>query len=118
MRWNRADCRDQPKRDRQIVMRAFFGQVSGGEIDGDAAGRQREGGGDQGRAHPLPCLGYGPVWQADDVECRQPRRDLHLNIEGASLDALERDGGDPLDHWPILNPAGTVAGRPMAWWWV
>ena len=31
------------------------------------------------------------VGQADDVERRQPRRDLHLDIDGANLDAFERN---------------------------
>ena len=34
----------------------------------------------------------------NDVECGQPRGDLNLDIDGASFDTLERDGGDALDH--------------------
>ena len=36
--------------------------------------------------------------QADDVERRQPGRDLHLDVDGAGLDALERHCRDPLNH--------------------
>src|SRR5258705_12655175 len=38
----------------------------------------------------INCLQY--------LEGRQPGRDLHLDRDAARLDALERDGGDPLDH--------------------
>jgi hypothetical protein len=36
--------------------------------------------------------------QSHDVEGRQPRRDLHLDIDGTGLDALKRYGSDALDH--------------------
>ena len=32
------------------------------------------------------------------LERRQPRGDLNLDIDGAGLDALERHGGDALNH--------------------
>ena len=38
------------------------------------------------------------VGQADDVEGGQAGRDLHLHVDGARLDAFERNGRDPLDH--------------------
>ena len=38
------------------------------------------------------------VGEADDVEGRQAGRDLHLDIDGTRLDALERHCRDPLDH--------------------
>ncbi len=42
----------------------------------------------------------------DHVEGRQPGRDLHLDRDVARLDALERDGGDPLDHASPASQAG------------
>ena len=36
--------------------------------------------------------------QADDMEGRQSGRDLHLDIDGPHLDALECNRGDALDH--------------------
>jgi hypothetical protein len=93
-----ADRRHQAERDRQVVVAAFLRQVGGREIDGDAARRQRQSRGHQRRAHPLARLRHGLVRQADDVKRRQPRRNLHLDVDGAGLDALERDGRDPLDH--------------------
>ena len=93
-----ADRRHQAERDRQIVVAAFLRQIGGREVDGDSPRRQRQPRGHQRRAHPLARLRHGLVRQADDVERRQPRRHLHLDVDGAGLDALERDGRDPLDH--------------------
>ena len=93
-----ADRRHQAERDRQIVVAAFLRQVGGREVDGDPPRRQREARGDQRRAHPLARLRHGLVRQADDVERRQPGRDLHLDVDGAGLDALERHCRDPLNH--------------------
>ena len=56
-----ADRRHQAERDRQVVVAALLGQVGGREIDGDAAGRQREARGDQRRAHPLARFRDGLV---------------------------------------------------------
>jgi hypothetical protein len=78
--------------------------VGGGEIDRDAPGRQRQARGNQRCAHPLAGLGYGLVGQANDIEGRQPRRDLHLDIDGAGLDALKCHCRDPLHH-----------GQPLLW---
>ena len=95
-----ADRRHQAERDRQVVVAAFLRQVGGREIDGDAARRQRQAGGDQRGAHPLARFGHRLVGQADDVEGRQARRDLHLDVDRAGLDALERHRRDALDHGP------------------
>ena len=95
---NGADRGHKPKRDRQIVVAALFGQIGGREIDGDAARRQSEAGRDHGRAHPLARFRYRLVGQADDGERRQSGRHLHLDIDGPDLDALERHRGDALDH--------------------
>jgi hypothetical protein len=77
---------------------AFLRQVGGREVDGDPPRRQRQARGDQRRAHPLARLRHGLVRQADDVKRRQARRDLHLDVDGAGLDALERHCRDPLNH--------------------
>ena len=92
-------------------MAAFLRQVGGRQIDGDAARRQREAGGDQRGAHALFGFGHGLVGQADDVEGRQAGRDLHLHVDGAGLDALERHRRDALDHGaaPNLLPVRVVA---------
>ena len=96
--WNGADRGHQAERDRQVVMAAFLGQVGGREIDRDAARRQRQPGGDHGGAHALLGFRDGFVRQTDDIEGRQAGRDLHLHVDGAGIDALERHGGDSLNH--------------------
>jgi molybdenum-dependent DNA-binding transcriptional regulator ModE len=90
-------------------MAAFLGQVGGGEIDGDAAGRQRQAGGDQGGAHPLTRFGDRLIAEADDVERHRPTSDLDLDVDRARLDAFERHRSDPRDH---ASPAGRAGGRP------
>ncbi len=109
---NGADRRHQAERDRQIVMAAFLGQIGGREIDGDAARRQREAGGDQRGAHALFGFRHRLVGQADDVEGGQAGRDLHLHVDGAGLDALEGDGRNALDHNDAPHPdARQSSGR-------
>ena len=98
----------QAERDRKIVVAAFLWQVGGRQVDGDAAGRQREAGRHQRRSHAFLGLGDGLVGQADNVEGRQPGRDLHLHVDGARLDAFERHCGDTLDH-RCPCPAGRLA---------
>ena len=74
------------------------GGLSGGKVDGDSARRERKPGGDQRRSHPLARLGDGFVSQANDMKRRQPRRNLHLDVNRAGFDALKGDGGNPLNH--------------------
>jgi len=98
VRRNGPDRCHQAERDRQVVVAAFLRQVGGREIDRNAPRRQGEARGDQRRAHPLARLRHGLVGQSYDIERRQAGRDLHLNIDGARLDALERHCRDSLDH--------------------
>ncbi len=63
---DRADRRHQAERDRQVVVAAFLRQVGRRKVDGDAAGRKREAGGDQRGADPLARFGDRLVRQADD----------------------------------------------------
>jgi hypothetical protein len=98
IRRNGADRRHQAERDGEVVVAAFLRQVGRREVDGDAPRRQGEARGDQRRAHALARLRHRLVWQTDDIERREPWRHLHLHIDGAGLDALERHRRDPLDH--------------------
>ena len=49
-------------------MAAFFRNIGGSEIDGDATGRKRETGGDQRSTHTLPGFRDGLVGQADNIK--------------------------------------------------
>jgi hypothetical protein len=95
---DRADRGHQAERDRQAVVAAFLREVGRGEVDGDAAGRQSDAGGDQGRPHPLARFRNRLIGKADNGEGRHARRNLHLDVDRAHLDALERNGSDALDH--------------------
>ncbi len=111
---NGADRRHQAERDRQIVMAAFLRQIGRREIDGDAARRQSEAGGDQRGAHALARLGHRLVGQPDNGEGRQAWRHLYLDVDGTDLDALERHRGNALDHDLPQAPVDrlTDPGRP------
>jgi hypothetical protein len=95
---DRADRRHQAKRDRQIVVAAFLGQIGRRQIDDDASRRQRETRCSQRRPHAFARFRDGLVREADDDEVRQARNDLHLHVHRAGLDSLERNRRDMLHH--------------------
>ena len=86
-------------------MTAFFRQVGGGEIDGDALGRQREPDGVQRAAHPLAAFRHGLVRESDNGEGGEPRPDLDLHVDGARLDPFESDRRDPREHRENPRPS-------------
>ena len=90
----RAERRHQGKRDRQVVVAAFLGQVGRGEIDDDPLVRQRQAAGMERRRYPVAALVHGLVRQADNAEIDLPRRDVHLDIDRHGLDALKRNRRD------------------------
>ncbi len=65
----------------------FLGQVGGREVDGDAAGRQRQAREAIKAERTRSRASRSPCRQADDIEGRQSRRDLHLDIDRPHLDA-------------------------------
>ncbi len=75
----------QRQRDRQIVVRAFLGQIGGREVDRDPLGRQRQPHRGERGMDPLLAFLDRLVGQPDDVEPRQPRRDLALHLNAARL---------------------------------
>ncbi len=95
---DRADRRHQRQRDGEIVVAALLREIGGGEIDDDALRRQRQTGGMERAAHPLAAFADRLVRQADDLEHRLARRDLHLDIDRDGFDALKRDRRDVRDH--------------------
>jgi hypothetical protein len=67
-----AGRRHQAEGHGQVVMAAFLRQIGGGEIDGDALGRQRQADSVQRAANPLAALGHGLVGQADEAKWGRP----------------------------------------------
>src|SRR5690606_10741170 len=57
--------------DGQVVAAALLGNIGGGEVDGDAPGREVEVGVEQGAAHPLPALLHRRLRHAYDAQARQ-----------------------------------------------
>ena len=105
---DRPDRRHHAERDRQIVMAALLGHVGGGEIDGDALGRQSEARGDQCGAHALAQFGNRLVTEAHDHECDRATGDLNLYVDRARLNALESQRGNARHHvrplrWPCRS---------------
>ena len=92
----------QSQRDRQVVMRSVLGQIGGGEVDGDALGREREAHRGQRRLHPLAALAHRLVGQADDIETRQAGADVALHLHGACLQPEIGNGSCQRDH--LLAP--------------
>ena len=56
----------------------------------------------------------GLVRQADNGKGGHSWRNLHLYVDRAHLDALERDGGDPLDHFSPFQPWFSLARALLA----
>ena len=80
-------------------MAALLQEIGGGEIDGDAPGRERQPDGAECCAHALPALAHRLVRQADDGEGRHAAHaELHLRIHLQAVDALEGDRLDPRHH--------------------
>ncbi len=92
-------------------MAALLEEVGGREIDDHPLGRQRETHGGEGGAHPLARLADRLVGQADDQEGREPRRDLHLDLDRHRLDPGKREGGDARDAHRGRNGGKITAGR-------
>jgi len=88
----------QTERNRQIVMRAFLGQVGRRQVHRDPFGREREADRGERRSDPLTAFGYRLVGKADDDERRQARRELDLDLDGASFQAEVGNGGDGRGH--------------------
>src|SRR5262249_1981536 len=96
--WNGADRCHETECDRQIVMAAFFRQIGGCEVDGDASGRQCEAASNKCRAYALPGFGDSLIGKPYDRESRQTRCDLDLDVDRTRFDALKCNGGNPLNH--------------------
>ena len=108
---DRTDRRHQAERNREVEMAAFLRKIGGRHVDRDAPRRQRKPGSHQRGTNALARLRHRLVGQADHVESRQARRDLHLDIDGARLDAFERDRRNALDHAGVA-PQGKYCRFP------
>jgi hypothetical protein len=74
-----ADRGHEAKRDRQVIVAAFLGQIGRCEVDRDPSCRQGKPGRNHRRAHPLARLRNRLVGKTDDGEGRHAGRDLYLD---------------------------------------
>ncbi len=103
---------EQGQRDRQVVMRAFLGQVCRRKVDGDALGRKRQAHCRERGDHPFAAFVHRLVRQADDIEARQPRRELALHLDAARLKPEIGDSRNQRDHSDPPNfPMGVMPWR-------
>lgn len=89
----RADRGHHRQRDRQIVMRALFRHVGGGEIDDQPPGRNGQADRGESGAYALARFGNGLIAQADDDDAVRPARELNLDLDPARFEPLERHRG-------------------------
>ena len=85
------DGGEERKRDGQVEMRPFLGQVGGREVDGDPLRGQRYGERRQRGAHPVARLADGLVGQAHDRKGGHPGRNGALHLDNPRLHPLECD---------------------------
>ena len=95
---DRADGRHEPKRDRQIVVAAFLGKVGGREVDGDAAGRERQTRCRQSPAHPLAAFATALSGRPTTLNAGMPGATCTCTSTRARLDTFERHRRNALDH--------------------
>ena len=82
------------KRNRQIEMAAFLGDISRCQIHQHALGRHGKAKAKQGRAHPFAAFGHRLIGQAHHQKGRQAGGDLHLHLDRLGFDPSEGEGGD------------------------
>ncbi len=82
------------EQDRQVELAALLRQVGRRQVHRHVLVGKAETDGVQRVAHPLGALGHGLVGQPDDDEGVPARRDAHLHLDGAGLDADKRERGN------------------------
>ena len=70
-------------------MTALFGQVSGGEVDGNTRPREPQANRIESIANSLATFRNRLVWQTNNRKVVLTRRYLHLNLYRPSLDSNE-----------------------------
>ena len=98
----------QGKRDRQVEMAAFLGQVGGRQIGDDAPRRQGQADPGKGTAHPLAAFGHRLVGQADQGEAGLgafAAQNLDLGIDATGIHPVERNRHHPRHHGRPSAPA-------------
>jgi hypothetical protein len=90
--------------DRQVELAALLRQVGGREVHRHVAVGHAETDGVQRVTHALAAFGHRLVGQPDDDERGLARRDAHLHLDRARLDADESERGDLAVHARAMAP--------------
>ncbi len=99
--------RDHPHRrqhaqgDGQVVVAALLGKIRGREVDDGPLVRKRQAQAGEGAAHPLAALAHSLVAKANDHHPGLAAGELHLDLDAARLNTLERDGHHACGHAPL-----------------
>jgi hypothetical protein len=113
-----AHRRQESKRDRQIVVASFLGQIGRREIDGDALIGKRQSDRGERSADAFPAFAHRLVGKAYDVENARAAAiaDMDLNVHLAGFDTLERNRVDVCDGHALekANPAVALARAKRA----
>ena len=86
------------ERDRQVEGRAHFAHIGRRQVDGDAVRGKLEAGIADGAADAVAAFAHARVGQADHREAGQPEGNVHLDVNGAGLDAEKRGGSQTGQH--------------------
>src|SRR6185437_766741 len=108
----RADRRQQPKCNRQIVMRSFLRKIRRGQVDRNHLGWKREPDRRECRPDTLTALGDRFVRQANDGELGHARRELNLHLDGAGFEPEVSDSSDGRGHQAPSPRCNTLRRLP------
>ncbi|GAO74197.1 uncharacterized protein MrH_0503 [Meiothermus ruber H328] len=115
---------EQPQRDGQVVVGAFFAQLGRGQVDHHPPLGVGKPGVLEGRPHPLARLLHGLVGQAHHRIERHALRNIHLDRDGLGLEAEQTVGTYLRQHalqstcsstnFPLIlgPPARVRTGKP------
>src|SRR5690606_34663618 len=89
-----AGCQDA-KGDGEVASRARPGQVRWSQVYDEPSGGERETRVAESRADPVPAFTHSCVRESDDLKERQPRADVHLDLNQVALNAVHGAAQDP-----------------------
>jgi hypothetical protein len=93
--------RQNTERDRQVEGGAGLPHIGGGEIHGDAMGRELEAGIADSRSDAVAAFADAGIGKADHREAGESERDVDLNLNEARLDAEDGGRADAGKHWQM-----------------
>src|SRR5438477_12434390 len=90
--------RQDTQGNREIEGRPGFPHAGGREVHRDAMGGELEAGVADGAANAVPALANAGIGQSDHGENGQPEGDVHLDEDGAGVDAEDSSRPETSEH--------------------